>query len=90
MDELSSLALLRAIELDLAKRFPDRDIALAAGAVPIPYSSTKDVHIIRRWTKKWGFVDVTDISEIQSGDEITLVKIAKRQPAGESISGVSL
>ena len=79
-----------AIESDLAQRFPDRDISLAAGAgLSIPKSSTKDVHIIQRCTEKWGFVDVTDVSQVRSGDKITLVKIAMRGP-GESSSRVSV
>ena len=44
---------------------------------------------LQRRTEKWGFVDVTDISQIRSGDEVTLVKIAKRGP-GESSSHVSV
>ena len=89
VEEGSSLSLLRAIEKDLGERFPDRDIALSPGELPLPKSSSKDIHFVQRLTKKWGFVDVTDFSQIQNGDELTLVKIDKRSPGESSGTSVS-
>jgi hypothetical protein len=47
-------------------------------------STSKEVHIIQKRMEKWGFVDVTDIAEVHSGDELTLIKIARR---GVAVSG---
>ena len=82
-------SLLRAIEKDLGERFPDRDIALSPGELPLPKSSSKDIHFVQRLTKKWGFVDVTDFSQKKNGDELTLVKIDKRSPGESSGTSVS-
>ena len=81
--------LLRAIEKDLGERFPDRDIALSPGELPLPKSSSKDIHFVQRLTKKWGFVDATDFSQIKNGDELTLVKTDKRSPGESSGTSVS-
>ncbi len=72
-----------AIEQDLFKRFPDRDITIAVlttQSEPIPESSTKDMYIVRRKTDKWRFVDVTDPIQVVNGDELTVTKVGKKEP----------
>lgn len=66
------------LEREVLKRFPDRDIAIAPIGKEVPQSSTKDVYLIQKMgLPKWGFVDVTESSQVQDGDELTLAKISK-------------
>ena len=65
------------IEKELCRRFPDRDIAIAPIGSKVPQSTSKEVYIIQRLTSKWGYVDVTDVSQVQGGDEVTLAKMSK-------------
>ena len=48
------------LEKDIVKRFPSCDIAIAAIGTAVAQSSSKDVYILQRKTRDWGFVDITD------------------------------
>ena len=80
-------SLLTEIEKDILKRFPERDVVVAAVGERVLQSSSKEVHILQKRTEKWGFVDVTDTSQVNSGDELTLTKIARKGEAGLHVSG---
>ena len=70
--------LLAAVERDIGERFPDRDIAVAAVGDKVPQSTSKEVYMLQKRTEKWGYVDITDISQVCSGDELTLTKVSNR------------
>ena len=76
------------LEKELVKRFPDRDIAVAPVGQKVLQSTSKDTYIIQRLTQKWGYVDVTDRSQVLAGDELTLVKISKLEE-GQKVLTVS-
>ena len=69
--------LLVAVERELARRCPGRDIAIAPVDTKLSQSGSKEVYILQKCTEKWGYVDVTDSSQVKGGDEITLVKMPK-------------
>lgn len=38
-------------------------------------------YLLQRWSSKWGvFVDVNDVSEIESGDKLTVLPRTRRSP----------
>jgi hypothetical protein len=74
---LEGSAILIDIEREVAKRFPDRDFVIAPIGNKVPQSTSKDVYIVQKFSTKWGYVDVTDVKQIQEGDEVALTKIPK-------------
>jgi hypothetical protein len=65
------------LEKELVERFPGRDLTVAPIGQAVPQSPSKDVYMLQKLTLKWGYVDVTDRSQVQGGDEVTLVKVSK-------------
>lgn len=65
------------LEKEVVKCFPDRDIAIASIGGKVPQSSSKEVYLVQKLAPKWGYVDVTDSSQVQGGDEVTLAMISK-------------
>jgi hypothetical protein len=70
-------SLLVAVEKELARRCPGRDVAIAPVGTKLSQSGSKEVYILQKLTTKWGYMDVTDLSEVQVGDEITLTRMPK-------------
>ena len=83
-------SLLAVVERELVKRFPERDIAIAPVGSKVSQSVSKEVYILQKLTAKWGYVDVTEVGQVQGGDEVTLTKLLKIGGSSSSskVSGV--
>ena len=81
-------SLLAAIERDITERYPDRDLAIAPVGNKVPGSVSKEVYILQKHTEKWGLLDVTDITQINSGDEITLTKVGRKVEPCSPVSSI--
>lgn len=65
------------LEKELGVCFPDRDLKVAIIGSKVPQSTSKDVYIVQRLTERWGYLDITERSQLKEGDVITLSKVTK-------------
>ena len=81
---LSDESILNSVEAELKVM---GDVALLPlGKAPSDFPAGKEYYILQRWSKEWGsFVDVKEVTEISSGDRLTVVPVPKNA-ASSSVS----
>ena len=70
-------SLLSSTEGEITERFPIRYGNCSSRLNPPPVLE-RPVYFLQKHTTKWGLVDVTEVDQTNSGDEIRLTKISNK------------